>query len=340
MTDSHSPTTPPPIPAPDIALSVVIVTYNRLDDLRVAIASVRATEDMATTEIIVIDNGSNDGTRQALRAGELGPLILYASPTNLYASAGRNVGIRIARGPWIAFLDSDAELLESRTLSRLAQIVETGATAPSPVAAAAPAIYLDAQRTRIWLLGGYFLRGRHADMERMVRDHTAPDFISTCVSVWRRDVLERAGAFDPYYPYCFEDCDLSWRVREAGYDLIVDPSIAAAHYFSPRGRERKPGDAAQSLYLERVIHRHELQRLGVAAYLRELRWQWSRAGRAQRWKLHGPSQWGAWMKFQLYVVTPLRTLLNAPRILRDARDRNFLARTHVDESCIERIGGA
>jgi glycosyltransferase involved in cell wall biosynthesis len=86
-------------------ISVVIPTYNRAEKVQKAVASVLA-QTLQVFEIIVVDDGSSDGTEQSLRAAFADRLRYYFQP-NQGASVARNRGIEEARGEWIAFLDSD-----------------------------------------------------------------------------------------------------------------------------------------------------------------------------------------------------------------------------------------
>jgi len=86
-------------------VSVVIPTYNRASEVRNAIESV-LTQTFSDLEVIVVDDGSSDGTGKIL--GEsYGNRIRYYAQANQGASVARNRGVAEARGEWIAFLDSD-----------------------------------------------------------------------------------------------------------------------------------------------------------------------------------------------------------------------------------------
>ena len=87
-------------------VSVVLTTYNRKNLLRRALRSVCA-QAHAPAEIIVCDDGSTDGTQQEL-APEF-PSINWLKQENKGVASARNLGIRHARGSWIALLDSDDE---------------------------------------------------------------------------------------------------------------------------------------------------------------------------------------------------------------------------------------
>ena len=86
------------------SVSVVIATYNRADLLPETIESV-LNQRFQDFELIVVDDGSTDGTREVL--GAYGARLRYIYQENRGPSAARNLGVRNARGAWIAIQDSD-----------------------------------------------------------------------------------------------------------------------------------------------------------------------------------------------------------------------------------------
>lgn len=91
--------------ARDIDISTIIPTYNRRELLVRAIESVMA-QTRVVDEIIVIDDGSSDGTEAEL-ASRYGERIQYVRQDNAGVSAARNRGLALARGRYLALLDSD-----------------------------------------------------------------------------------------------------------------------------------------------------------------------------------------------------------------------------------------
>ena len=89
---------------PKASVSVVIPTYNRATLLRETLRSIFA-QTVAPLEIIVVDDGSKDNTREECE--RLGPAIRYISQENKGLPAARNTGIVAARGEWVALCDSD-----------------------------------------------------------------------------------------------------------------------------------------------------------------------------------------------------------------------------------------
>ncbi len=92
-------------------ISVIIPTLNRKETLKRAIRSV-VMQSYTPYEIVVIDDGSEDGTKEWLKDNY--PNVKYIYQMNSGVSSARNKGIKFARGDWIALLDSDDEWLPSK----------------------------------------------------------------------------------------------------------------------------------------------------------------------------------------------------------------------------------
>ena len=92
-------------------ISVIIPTYNRKNTLPRAVESVLK-QTYKPIEIIVVDDGSTDGTKEWF--SEMYPLVHYTYQVNSGVSSARNTGINSARGDWIALLDSDDEWLPDK----------------------------------------------------------------------------------------------------------------------------------------------------------------------------------------------------------------------------------
>ena len=100
-------------------VSVIIPTYNRKHTLKRAIQSVYI-QSLLPFEIIVVDDGSNDGTKEWVK--QKYPDIKYIYQKNSGVSSARNKGIKIARGDWIALLDSDDEWLPNKLSEQISKI--------------------------------------------------------------------------------------------------------------------------------------------------------------------------------------------------------------------------
>src|SRR6188474_1008516 len=105
-------------------VSVVIPVFNRPAAVRRAIDSVLA-QTVQDFEIIVVDDGSTDGTAAAVTAIQDPRITLVKHDQRRGGSAARNSGIRASIAPYVAFLDSDDEWLPSK-LERQLEVFENG----------------------------------------------------------------------------------------------------------------------------------------------------------------------------------------------------------------------
>ena len=94
-----------------VNVSVIIPTYNRKNLLKRALHSV-SSQTFVPREIIVVDDGSSDGTKDWVL--ERFPYVRYIYQDNSGVSSARNAGIKEAKGSWIAFLDSDDEWMSNK----------------------------------------------------------------------------------------------------------------------------------------------------------------------------------------------------------------------------------
>ena len=103
-------------------ITVVIPTYNRMGLIARAIESV-LDQTMQPAQVIVVDDGSTDGTAQVVKA--YASRVQYAWQCNAGGSAARNADVKLATQPWIAFLDSDDYWTPSHLERMTAAIRET-----------------------------------------------------------------------------------------------------------------------------------------------------------------------------------------------------------------------
>jgi glycosyltransferase involved in cell wall biosynthesis len=180
-------------------VSVVIPTYNRRQLIEKAIESVLA-QTYSDWEIVVIDNGSTDGTDKHLLAKYGNTLRLIRLDTNVGIPKGRNVGIREARGGYVALLDSD-DYWKPNKLSRQMRCFEED---PSygMVATQCSSVTPD---------GSTRERNRPGKSGWVLVDLFKANFIRTSSAVIKKEVLDSIGLFDEELAEC-EEYDLWLRV--------------------------------------------------------------------------------------------------------------------------------
>ena len=207
-------------------VSVVIPTYNRARFLVGAVQSVLE-QTFADFELLVVDDGSTDGTRQVLE--KFAEKIRYIYQDNSGVSAARNAGISAARGKWVAFLDSDDEWKPDY----LARQIEHLAKAPGVCMQTADCIFsdLDGTSTTYFEINGagrVFAGKQYALIKEpfcFVITHGPWQVGSTIIL---RDAIIGAGWFDPAITLS-EDFDLMARVAARGPLGIVFEQLVTVY---------------------------------------------------------------------------------------------------------------
>ena len=197
-------------------VSVIIPTHNRAHMLPRAISSVLA-QDFQDFELIVVEDGSTDNTREFLKTQKGKVQTIYHERCKGPAAA-RNSGIARSSGPLIAFLDSDDQWLPQKLQ------VQVSYFAKHPEAVAC-------QTQEIWIR-----RGKRVNPKKI---HIKPSgdifetslrlcLISPSAVMIRRDVLDQIGWFDEELPAC-EDYDL-WLRLTARYPVyLIDKPLVVRY---------------------------------------------------------------------------------------------------------------
>jgi glycosyltransferase involved in cell wall biosynthesis len=179
-------------------VSVIIPTYNRGELVAEAVASVLC-QQKVQAQLIVVDDGSNDDTLQRLQPYRSS--IVYVYQANAGVSAARNAGLRIARGDWIAFLDSDDLWLPQKLARQLEYL-------------AGNRQFMICQTEELWMRQGR--RWNPKKYHRKPSGHCFPSLLERCMVspsavMVHRAVLAEVGGFDEGLPAC-EDYDLWLRI--------------------------------------------------------------------------------------------------------------------------------
>jgi glycosyltransferase involved in cell wall biosynthesis len=208
-------------------VSIIIAAYNAERTLGQTLQSVQ-NQRYTDWEAIVADDGSIDATARI--AGDAGPgvRVVRASP-NAGVSAARNLGLSVATGELVAFLDSDDQW-EPDYLAVMVAAYDAAAATERVGVVCCDAVLQDGERRLDETTGDRFGRpvGR-IDAETLVRFNA----IHTS-AVCPRTVLERVGGFDTGLRVN-EDLDLWLRITELGYAVVYVPRALAIYRLSPGG---------------------------------------------------------------------------------------------------------
>lgn len=250
-----------------VDFSFVIVNWNTQALLLDCIASIFATIHDATYEVIVVDNGSHDGSPDAVR-GRFGDRVrLIGNAENRGFARANNQALRLAQGAYIVLLNSDTVLREG-AIRELVRFLDAHPSA----AIAGPAMVDEHGRLQnsfdnfpslaTELLNKSLLRllfpGRYAGKAaRGGEPFPVDSLIGACIVV-RRTAIEQVGLLDEDYFFFLEETDWCLRMRRAGWDVYHVPSACIVH-LQGRSKQRRPALAwieyYRSLYLFFKKHR-------------------------------------------------------------------------------------
>jgi GT2 family glycosyltransferase/Tfp pilus assembly protein PilF len=217
-------------PPEPVLSSIIIPVFNNLDLTRQCLESIWNYTD-APHEIIVVDNGSTDGTREYLNNMEAaGGVRVIANPTNLGFAKASNQGAQAARGDYLVFLNNDTivqpgwleELIAcSRKYDKIGAV---GAKLLFPDDTVQHAGVAFNERKLVYHIYQHYDRDHPAvNKEREFQAVTA-----ACM-LMKKEVFFEVGAFDEGYLNGFEDVDLCFKLREQGYKIVYTPRPVVYH---------------------------------------------------------------------------------------------------------------
>lgn len=223
-------------------ISVVTLTHNKLAVTRRCLSSWLASEG-AAWELIVVDNGSEDGTVKWLDnfrdlAARRGVAVtVLRNDRNVGCSTARNQGIAAARGDLLAFVDNDVALRSRRWLARLRAVLgaDPRCTMVGPkLVYPFPPHDIQCAGVGISRTGRVLFRGRGEP--RDAAEHDTPREVQCLISACclaRADEVRAVGGFDEAFnPVQFEDFDLCYRLRERGGVLRYESGVEMYHFES------------------------------------------------------------------------------------------------------------
>lgn len=194
-------------------VSVIIPTYNREKYVVKAIDSVLS-QAFKDYEIIVVNDGSTDGTKDNLKS--YGDKIKYIYQDNSGVSAARNEGIRRAKGEWVAFLDSDDEWLPDYLLQHMERLMLLPHVYTSMMNSIE--VSIDGKKVNIFeqkKLLNKFKENDYLTISKPLRFVIKHHLTTLPTIVMKREILLKAGLFDTRLTIA-EDLDLIARMAIQG----------------------------------------------------------------------------------------------------------------------------
>ncbi len=242
-------------------LSVVIPTYNRVDLLRTCLASLdrnRPPLDLVRVEILVVDDASDDGTAEWLVDRRPDVRLVRLERNGGFARAA-NAGIKAATGEVIQLLNNDTEVCQGWAVSGLAPFQDSG------VGSVAPLVLVRRDPGRVDSAGdqyspaGWPTKRGHGEPSSQWISHVMDEVFgpSGSSAFFSANAIRRVGAFDERLGAYYEDVDLAFRLRWAGYRCVFQPDSRVLHDISATYRHDDPGlQQRMSRNLELVFWRN------------------------------------------------------------------------------------
>ncbi len=229
-------------------MSVVIVNRNTRELLDACLASIRALPDAVSLDVVVVDNGSTDGSAERVRE-EFPWVRLIRNEENTGYAFPNNQGLAVSRGRYVLLLNSDT-IVRPAALGRLVEFMDAHPDAgacgpllrfpdgrlqrscysiPSPRTYAAGMLALDRVFPRSRLFGN--------DNVGFGHDRTAPvEALLGAALLVRREALERVGGLDERLRIHYNDFDWCLRIREAGWRVYFVHDAEVVHHLQATTR--------------------------------------------------------------------------------------------------------
>ncbi len=234
---------------PDV--SVIVIAYNEREDVLTCLESVRRCAGGLQVETILVDNGSTDGTADAV-AERFSEVEMVRLPKNEGVPA-RNHGLRRARGRYRMFLDSDAQLTDGALpvlVAAVEQSPSVGLVGPrliypdgtlQPSTRRYPPLALPVLRRPP--LDRFFEHGPTVRRHLMDDDphdrRRRVEYVLGACQLFRAGAQHAVGEIDRRIWYGPDDADWCFRIREAGFDLVYVPEAEVIHRYRRTSKSRQ-----------------------------------------------------------------------------------------------------
>lgn len=214
-------------------VSVIIVNWNGRDWLETCLPTLAA-QTFRDFEVVVVDNGSTDGSIDWLKK-EWPQVRVLPQAENLGFAVGNNCGIQASSGPYIVTLNNDTRL-DAEFLAEMVTAVETSSLPKTGMVAAQIVRWqqpdlLDSAGIEVDWAGIAWNRGWQQPVAtaNQLCEVFGP---SGAAALYRRDMLDDISLFDADFFCYYEDVDLAWRGQRAGWTCLYAPKARVHHWHS------------------------------------------------------------------------------------------------------------
>lgn len=255
-------------------LSIIIVNWNARDMLSDCLQSVADSFDPAVDEIIVVDNGSKDGSNEMVR--ESFPSVhLISNSQNLGFAAANNQAIELARGDYVLLLNNDT-LIHGNVMTRSCHYLDThddvavlgcrvlnGDGSLQLTCGQYPTLLnLLLLTSGLWKLSRPKFLGRYQMAHWKRDDERDVDTVSGCYMLVRASAIKQVGVLDEQFFFFGEETDWCKRFRDTGWGVRFAPVGEITHFGSVSARRH---NHRRDVMLSKAMVRLHLKHNGVLA---------------------------------------------------------------------------
>lgn len=211
-------------------VSVIIPVYNQINYTYLCLASILKHTGDIDYEVIIADDVSTDATAELPKFAE--NVVICRNETNQGFLKNCNQAAAAAKGKYLMFLNNDTQVTEG-WLSSLVKLIESD---PSIGMAGSKLVYPSGRLQEaggiIWEDGSGWNYGRMDDPEKPEYNYVKDvDYISGAAILLPADLWKQVGGFDQRFaPAYYEDVDLAFEVRKAGYRVVFQPLSVVIHF--------------------------------------------------------------------------------------------------------------
>ena len=218
-----------------VEISIIIPVFNQFRFTQACLASLQEHQATARFEIIVVDDGSTDATTEAVP--RMPGIVYLRNETNSGFIASCNRGAEKARGKYLVFLNNDTLVSDGW----LRALMKTFAEEPQAGIVGSKLVYPDGRLQEaggiIWRDASGWNYGKFDDPKKPKYNYLREvDYCSAAALMIPKALFQSVGEFDSRYaPAYYEDTDLAFKVRGAGYKVLYQPLSQVIHYEGATG---------------------------------------------------------------------------------------------------------
>jgi GT2 family glycosyltransferase len=218
-----------------VEISIIIPVFNQFHFTQACLASLQEHQGTERFEVIVVDDCSTDQTAEAIP--QIPDVVYLRNEKNSGFIASCNRGAETARGKYLVFLNNDTLVSDGW----LTALLDTFTEQPRTGIVGSKLVYPDGRLQEaggiIWRDASGWNYGKFDDAEKPEYNYLREvDYCSAAALMIPKELFQSVGGFDPRYaPAYYEDTDLAFKVRKAGYKVLYQPLSGVIHYEGATG---------------------------------------------------------------------------------------------------------